>query len=527
MTEDRDPTHLPFTGKKLGFSWEDAPHIDPSLHWRSQRADSIRSCAATVRKDISLIEAELNAVDDYTTALRAERARLVDFTERCKPVVSPAQLLHPELLSHICLLACSDWMEQRSSLDVARSHPWIFSRVCASWRSAAISTPRLWNTLCFFKTPGSVWSPSHTAYLTSTIISRTKNTPLTVHIRHSFTTAPCFEALKLLLGTSSRWVNATFLLKGPDWESNLSHFHLIRHKLPMLRNLSLIDVGGSGTTLRDPALYDVFWNAPQLREIQINGLHSTVFRLPWTQITSLALSSAYKENHGDPDILDVIRHLTNILDLEIRSSTIVIPSDATPIALPLLRRLRVFEEPTILDILILPSLQSLYVVVEDTLPCRMITSMVTRSSQPPLKKLSVSPLDLFDDEDIISLLRLVPQLSHLYIDAADDRPLALLTLDAANSTEVLLPCLKYIQFEDSSSIQPCIDTILDFLESRCAIGAEQADRKLKHAAFRIPCGSFSNPSRSHRLQKLTDAGLDFHEHLMFYPQDADGPEEWW
>ncbi|PBK85290.1 hypothetical protein ARMGADRAFT_1017986 [Armillaria gallica] len=86
-----------------------------------------------------------------------EVVSLSDTTSRVPYFSAPISLLPVEIIAEILQIATRDLSRKsiRDSLDIKRSAPWTFSRVCRVWRAIVASTPMLWTRIDILGDEGS------------------------------------------------------------------------------------------------------------------------------------------------------------------------------------------------------------------------------------------------------------------------------------------------------------------------------------------------------------------------------------
>ncbi|KAI4525287.1 hypothetical protein K525DRAFT_191970 [Schizophyllum commune Loenen D] len=96
-------------------------------------------------KDLRRCEREIARLEGTLHALRQSQSALQLTTDCIKALLSPARKLPPELLREIAAYT----LPSRWWADRVAKHPWNFTQVCRSWRSAAISTTWAWAQIRF------------------------------------------------------------------------------------------------------------------------------------------------------------------------------------------------------------------------------------------------------------------------------------------------------------------------------------------------------------------------------------------
>ncbi|KAJ7868140.1 hypothetical protein B0H13DRAFT_2351562, partial [Mycena leptocephala] len=323
--------------------------------------------------------------------------------ENTTPPVSVINLIPPELLCYIFTLLVPPLKSDSSSPVISTINapllsrpwifggPWVFSQVCSHWRALSVSLPTLWTSITVFTTI----SPRKLSLL-NIQLSRTESAPLDLHI--DFTT----------VSYSARW-RALHLEFNGGWVPYEIIAALNGIALPLLEELTL---GG-----RDESYFECdfsFADAPVLRRLVL-GTHSWSFMrkiaLPWTQLTS------YRTFHPDATthfraLADAANLVECDLDFALRSKGDEVKAMQLDIlTLPRLRRLAI-SCPLLLDRLVAPSLQSLYIVG----PAKDVHPFLDRSGcTSKLIELTLARC-VASASEIIALLQQTPGLTTLMLD---------------------------------------------------------------------------------------------------------------
>lgn len=129
-----------------------------------------------IQQQIVRLQSELDETEAISKSLK-ERINAVEQETQAKEAwISPERALPKEMLGDVFVFhVMSDWKA-----------PLIDSSVCRRWRSAALSTPRLWS---YLRLP----DPSLPKELTSMWIKRAGNVPLHIHINYQDVTPTILE----------------------------------------------------------------------------------------------------------------------------------------------------------------------------------------------------------------------------------------------------------------------------------------------------------------------------------------------
>ncbi|KIM86045.1 hypothetical protein PILCRDRAFT_816588 [Piloderma croceum F 1598] len=128
-------------------------------------------------KRISHIDKEIHRLHLLLQPLLRDKGEVHAFQEAHRQLLSPSRRIPPELWGEVfvhCLPA-----DKFLNIDVQEA-PMLLVQVSSSWRSIALSTPRLWNSLSVRRRNGMVLASQST--LISTWLGRSGNLPLSIEI---------------------------------------------------------------------------------------------------------------------------------------------------------------------------------------------------------------------------------------------------------------------------------------------------------------------------------------------------------
>ncbi|KAJ7441324.1 hypothetical protein B0H11DRAFT_524724 [Mycena galericulata] len=255
--------------------------------------------------------------------------------------------------------------------------PLLLCQICAQWREIALSTPRLWSAIVLVD-PRS----QGTCLLLDAWLPRARRCPLCISLEW---TDP---GLSGVLSTAVWNVIEPFshqleylILKGSF--EHFIHFPFVRHRLPSLKRLFLVDRDRLELIPGDELLEDitVFREAPMLEVVSLEGHAAAVcIPLPWTQLKELNLMSLTMDTR-----LQCLRRARNITQCLLLGPSYFVAGPhlaATP-ELKSLHSLCMIEggehDGKLLSVLTLPALILLCVCVRaDDVPNFM--SFLTRSN---------------------------------------------------------------------------------------------------------------------------------------------------
>ncbi|KAJ7906918.1 hypothetical protein B0H13DRAFT_2662635 [Mycena leptocephala] len=383
------------------------------------------------------------------------------------PPVSVINLIPPELLCYIFTLLVLPLKSDSSSPVIPRFNaprlsgpwilggPWVFGQVCSHWRALSVSLPTLWTSITVFTTV----SPRELSLL-NIQLSRTGSAPLDLHIRFTSGTRfpPNFDLFDLFLARlvsySARWRVLHLEFDGA-WLPRAAFATLNGLTLPLLEELAF---SGSGVSYIEN--YGFFTDAPALRRLVLRTRSLTSTRkitLPWAQLKS------YKAFHSNAathfrDLAGAANLVECDLDFALTKRDEVTVMQLDILTLPRLRRLAI-SCPLLLDRLVAPSLQSLYIVG----PVKHVHPFLDRSGcASKLVELTLTRCAVPAPE-IITLLQQTPGLTALMLDV--HIPPAEIVA-ALMAPERLCPTLESLAWADFSN---ALDrgAFADMVVSRC------------------------------------------------------------
>ena len=227
--------------------------LSTTLTNNQTRPISILSQLTALQKELDVINTQNKDVQTRIDAIQVE-------VQKKKAWISPQRRLPKEMLGEIFV-----WHVR---IDAWRA-PLIDASVCARWRSAALSTPRLWS---YLRLP----DPSISSELTEIWLKRAGNAPLHVHITYEDVTHDMLELYKNV-----------YCLKFKPWPTNLhglsfskleklildhddaSMDHLARDVFTAFERLRILHLHWFRLSRRP--VFQWAWDLPPLEEFHIAG----------------------------------------------------------------------------------------------------------------------------------------------------------------------------------------------------------------------------------------------------------------
>ncbi|KAF9009932.1 hypothetical protein BDQ17DRAFT_1273594, partial [Cyathus striatus] len=109
-----------------------------------QELENIKNLLEASTKEIRHLDHEIARLDKQLDILKEKRSKVQDLLEQYQALVSPARRLSQDVLEEI-FLACLP--EDRNPCMTVTEAPILLTRICSSWRSIALSSPRLWSAI--------------------------------------------------------------------------------------------------------------------------------------------------------------------------------------------------------------------------------------------------------------------------------------------------------------------------------------------------------------------------------------------
>jgi hypothetical protein len=267
-------------------------------------------------KRLSSLDAEIDRARSILDELHREHDALSDEIEAHRALISPIRQLPLDVLVEI-FVHCLP--EGRNAVMSSQEAPILLGRICSAWRSIALSTPRLWESL-HIPTPTQITENGHVpAQPDPTFIAkmerrceaawewigRSGGSPISISVctpMHVYSyglqplTMKTFEfAITQILASSHRWKNVD-LRAAEDSFTRLQQ--LAEDDVPLLE--SLVIASGSLTNAWDPVAsnpggrwteFSGLLSARKLRRLSLSYLKEDLLSLPvrWSQLTHLNL----------------------------------------------------------------------------------------------------------------------------------------------------------------------------------------------------------------------------------------------
>ncbi|KAJ7472777.1 hypothetical protein FB451DRAFT_302949 [Mycena latifolia] len=433
----------------------------------------IRGEIATARSQIGLIDEKMGHLQQVLDELAAKSQELEQFVADHQRVIAPIRKLPIEILSEI-FLQCVEW---GSEWNPFTDPQWALVRVCRYWRTAALSTPRLWRHIFIHKSTGLF---DHIPYtflkpILPLQLKRSAEAPLALSLTGSYLNENTrIYILEKFFSVARRWQDVTLRLSALDVRRFQAQCY--SSSFPALTRLDLtlhfID--------EEYALESIFQSTPLLEELNYGGtiagdsrLSSTlqpICAFPLPQLKKLALTKLW---YKASDIVAVFQ-ASNVVEVSFRQC--YHRSDGTP---PIPRHSKTLPN---LESFTIDScddtLLSLYNIVAPALKCLSVSSRRSRTladdlislltrSTPSLTHLTVRNVSM-PGETVLKILSLVPTISSLVLYRTGCEVDWMKVFTCRPGGQNLVPQLVSLELEGEFGCE--IDEALDMLKSRCAPG---------------------------------------------------------
>ncbi|KAH0585439.1 hypothetical protein H2248_008680 [Termitomyces sp. 'cryptogamus'] len=398
---------------------------------------------------------ELRQVDIELSTAKARHAKLANET-------LPVALLPNEILSTIFLLCHGNRVMFTRTL--ARPFEVVISHVSTHWRSVALATPLLWNTINLHVTNQ---SRSHALQRLSAHLKRSSQCLLDISLYLSVSDG-IREVLYHLTPHVQRWFRVSISIERGSPEDIYAPFQPL--SAPNMIHLSLCmgkweDKPNAPRTeypeICPPILVQ---GAPSLTFVRVAGKIVGNLSPPLSTTQTFHVDAWPKNLMSLAQFHSLLTALPCLVHLSLTGLSIQLPRDplqtTVPISLPSLRSLRIRGNATpcyrLLSLLSLANLESLLLQDIETFDSAVI---------PSLHTLILDSCDL-SSVDLQNLFRSFPRVATLSIDSSTPEIYPLLTPDTGSPTNIPWPELRTISLRriPRRDVAPFVNGCLHRLE---------------------------------------------------------------
>lgn len=349
------------------------------------------------------------------------------------------RLLPPMILKEIFLF-CAEGDEN----PLSNKPPWVLGHVCRTWRTVALTNPRLWAHLPPIRL-GNLSDAPRIYNCLLTLLHRCSGRPISFFLHCEVTDRSEYPIVDLLVAHSEQWANVSLEVSG----ITIRRFFKIDGRLDSLRSLEFSLRG------RGEPVVNIFESAPWLRKVRVNNLVSPgMLKLPWMQLTTYEDRTTF----GD-GVFKVFRLISNLRHIKFRPNhdehLDSFPRfQWKPLIIPCLTTLSIefwdrrYNIKTLFDNLTLPALQTLVLKFSkyDNVTDIDLVKMINRSF-----------CDLIHftfhgrDSPIRHFLAVMPSLKTLDINDPDAILIEILSQFRPDGLWILVPRLKSLTIHLSIS----------------------------------------------------------------------------
>ncbi|TFK40354.1 hypothetical protein BDQ12DRAFT_680803 [Crucibulum laeve] len=415
--------------------------------------------------------------------VKQEQATGMSSKKQLQSLLAPIRRLPPELLSEIflhCVQPCDQFVKPSP-----KEAPMLLGQICASWRTLALSTPRLWSSLELCRTWSSFNGKSSVhdaAALMKLWLERSGQRPLSISIRDDLLEDPTVR--ELFIRVTPRWqhilIDVPRSVTSPLFSPHEHASQLESVTVRSSKGLEPAQVENMSLTLLAAQRLQYFnWDNSELESTPIN--------MAWSALTHVTLNAAISVEQ----CMYILQDSPNLVDASFQC--ISAPSESMcplmpSIVLPKLKSLVLgggYDISPILDFITLPNLLELVLNVrewpQDAL-CRFF-----RRSRCPLMSFNLY-FPSFTESDFIECLELLSASLKEFTVQMDPLGPSILTDD-------VLDRLTYKEEEEKNCLCPALDVIAAY---DCISCTDNRFSKMVESRVRAPVtlndnGTFVSP----------------------------------
>ncbi|KAJ7479516.1 hypothetical protein FB451DRAFT_1086115 [Mycena latifolia] len=249
------------------------------------------------------LDDEISEVQKALDKLTEERVRLLAYVDAHRALISPVRRLPLDIIQEV-FLACLPW--PRNCAMSATEAPVLLGRVCSSWRTISLSTPRLWSKLhlvlpgnqshrlASFNSEAKMLQRLQTA---ETWLNRSGDCPLFISVQSPYddplpTTTPNFLH-QYLIPFASRWEHISLTIPASvlaPWS------HLTTADVPRLKSV-IIHIRRRFDAAEDETTQVAglgFLRGSEMSSVSIAGINFSPLQLPlrWNTLTEVSITGA-------------------------------------------------------------------------------------------------------------------------------------------------------------------------------------------------------------------------------------------
>ena len=346
----------------------------------------------------ALLQQLLHDRNDIRESLEAHKAMIIP------PLIPVLQRVPPEIWAQIFEASVDDAGTLGYPEINIHKPPLLLGRVCSSWRTISLNTPKLWSSIYIPRRIRITAIPLIESWLQQSGVM-----PLFIEINSLSSDFPR-AVLDVFIPYSARWHNVALFMSN----ANLSDL-FAKITLPSLRTL-ILRVSGR------PQQIMLTSSVTNIGLVMSRGIRPDprVFVFPWSQLSHLSVISL---SGSIDDGYDILSHCTALIHCSLSAvGSTSGPRTSPPCCLPNLVTLLLtthLDSGPLLDSLLLPCLRHLEIDFVDidhepgTWPKTQVTSLVTRSSCR-LRSLILRHKKI-SKADLVECCRCIPSLQRLLV----------------------------------------------------------------------------------------------------------------
>ncbi|KAJ7441753.1 hypothetical protein FB451DRAFT_96336 [Mycena latifolia] len=261
---------------------------------RGEEIVQIRTLLIEPTLQLKHLDDEIAVLQKALDKLTEERTGISAYVDAHKALISPVRRLPLDIILEI-FTACLP--THRNCVMSALEAPVLLGRICSSWRSISLLTPRLWSRLHIVEPP-CLYNAAHSLEkklaqrleTTQMWLGRSGNCPLSISLQcnDSFIWGSQYQFIRALLPFASRWEHISFTAP----LSTLGFVsHLTEADVPMLKSVSLSETYGNGGDAVRLDSFD-FLRAPEISSFSLKEGSTSPMELPlrWGSLINLSIT---------------------------------------------------------------------------------------------------------------------------------------------------------------------------------------------------------------------------------------------
>ncbi|KAJ7123964.1 hypothetical protein C8R43DRAFT_1111800 [Mycena crocata] len=241
----------------------------------TDEATGIRSLLIDPQGRLDTLHKKIADMQRAIDKLAQERDSIAGYVDAHKALLFPIRRVPLDIIQEI-FTACIP--SHRNCAMVASEAPVLLGRICSSWRSVSLSTPRLWSRLHIVDPSRPFWGNAAVQLMyegkrrqrletTKMWLGRSGQRPLSISFLEGteYGTSSA-DFIQALLPLASRWENINLAIRGSELKA-LSH--LGKADVPMLKSLLIHLSVTDNSVLSSEAALQILSRCPLLETLQL------------------------------------------------------------------------------------------------------------------------------------------------------------------------------------------------------------------------------------------------------------------